>query len=407
MSYESHIGKQLAFEGCIFTIKSLGMRNYRCSKLCVDVKLDEEDECGFCPIPIVKGEFSAFEVVLNVIVTNKADEDGWFVGNEDIKLIDDAGFAHPGFVLCEKIPYIQRANSCDRLKRRTQADMVYIFPNLDDKSRIVALQVNCGSSYARLELEKIPVEKDIFSDEAYEKVLARPGAPLPDNEGSDFVRRVESEEQAEMLLAKAHALQKLGNQLLDKYQGPKDSDTIDAIRVLRMTIRERLDAFEEERKTKYSNASGDVLAAVEEFQRIIDDLKERESSWARAPRRRKAPEPQAATITTGFEQRCIQLLTSLGYTDIKTTESQSPDSLRLSASRYGAESIVFCRTGVPFIDTPDIQNLAQAMAQAHTPRGLFITTGHFTRPAEFKAMSESIDLVDIDRLRSLGIDCGA
>ena len=65
------------------------------------------------------------------------------------------------------------------------------------------------------------------------------------------------------------------------------------------------------------------------------------------------------------------------------------------------------QNGVPFIDTPDIQNLAQATTQAHTPRGLFITTGHFTRPAEFKAMSESINLVDIDHLRSLGIDCGA
>ena len=42
------------------------------------------------------------------------------------------------------------------------------------------------------------------------------------------------------------------------------------------------------------------------------------------------------------------------------------------------------------------------LAKTRTPRGVYLTTGCFPRGAEFKAMSESIDLVDIDRLRSLG-----
>lgn len=416
MSYESHIGKQLAFEGCIFTIKSMRMKSYRCCKNCVDAKLEYEDECGFCPTPIVNGMFSAFELVLNVIVTNKADEDGWFVGNDFVKLVDDTGFAHPGYVLCDKIHCIQRAYYCNRIKRRTQADMVYIFPHLNEKSFIQALMLDIGSTSARLDLEKIRTGNDPFSDEVYEKVSARPGTPLPDNDGGHFIGQIENEEQAEMLLAKAHALQKLIERLAKKMQEYKHPAVIDAIRVLRMEIRERIETFEDEKETKYRNASGALLEAVEEFQSVIDDFKEQKFIRNSFQKKQQAQEPQTTTRPrptsetpfskepdAGFQERCTRILQTLGYADITTIESLSPDSIRLSASRYGVESIVFCRNDAPVIDTGDIQNLADAMVQTRTSRGVYLTTGRFTRGAEFKAMSESIDLIDIDRIKSLGV----
>ena len=137
MSYESHIGKQIALDGCIFTIKKMGMTTYQCARQCLDEEeLAGEYDCPFCEIPIVKGKFTAFELILNVVVTNKAEEKGWYVWNEYVQLVDDCGFAHNGYVLCKHMPYVLRAYANAYVTRRTEANLVYYFPDLNESSVI-------------------------------------------------------------------------------------------------------------------------------------------------------------------------------------------------------------------------------------------------------------------------------
>lgn len=431
MSYhETHVGKKLAFDGCIFTIKSMGMNVYECKESCQTFLLNDgrkgKINCDYCPIPVINGKITAFELILNVVVTNKCDEDGWFVGNEYVKLVDDKGFAHPGFVLCEEIPYIQRANNCDRIKRRTQADMVYVFSGLNEHSFIQALLLDNGGGSARLDLEKSPIAKDIFSDDEYEKVLNRPGTPLPEDEWGRMIEQIEDEEEAEIILAKAHALKKMTDQLIDTLYsiGPRnvDSSIIDKQRVFRMATRERIETFEEERNSSYKKASGVVLKAMDEFQRIVDDFKQQEEEWRQYTRRprnssQKPPTPKS-TISKpsakieleinfepdiNFEGQCIKLLKAQGYSDIKKLDSNYINGVNLSASRYGLNCIIFCQNNESNIEAAAVQQLVDVMAKTKTPRGVYITTGRFTRTAEFKAMSESIDLIDGDRIKSLGI----
>ena len=429
-NYEAHIGKKLAYDGCIFTIKSLGMKVYSCKEKCQTFLLNDgmkgKIDCYDCPIPVINGKITAFELILNVVVTNKCDEDGWFVGDEYVKLVDDNGFAHPGFVLCENIPYIPRANSCDRIKRRTQADMVYLFPGLNENSIIQALLLDTGGGSARLDLEKSPIANDIFSEEEYDKVLNRPGTPLPEDEWGRMIEQIEEEEEAEIILAKAHALQKMTDQLIDTLYsiGPRnvDSSIIDKQRVFTIASRERIEAFEEERDTNYRKAPAVIQEAMDEFQRVVDDFKRREEEWRQYTRRprnssQKPPtpkppisKPSAKTEPeirlepdNNFEDRCIKLLKAQGYSDIKRLDSTIINGVNLSASRYGLNCIVFGQNKESIVDVDIVQQLVEAMAKTKTPRGVFITTGRFTRAAEFKAMSESIDLIDSERIKSLGI----
>ena len=383
-------------------------------------------DCNHCPVPVIDGKVSVFELILNVVVTNKCDEDGWYVGNDYVKLIDDNGFAHSGFVLCDDMPYIQRALRGDQIKRRTQADMVFIFPDLNGHSFIQALLLDNGGSSARLDLEKSPLSKDIFSEDEYDKVLNRPGEPLPEDEWGRMVEQIEDEEEAEIILAKAHALQKIGDQLIAALHNLDSRDVdysdIGRLRLFRMQCRERIDAFEEELEPKYKNASKVVRDALDEYQRVVYDIQQREEEWnvyVRSPRRhsQKPPIPKPPISKpevkkeperrmepdVNFEGHCIELLKAQGYSDIKRMDSVSANGITLSASRYGLNAIVFCESNDATIEADSVQQLVETMANSKTPRGVFITTGRFTRAAEFKAMSESVDLIDGERIKSLGI----
>lgn len=428
--YDTHIGKKIAFAGCIFTIKSMGMKEYDCRDNCTEFLLNGgkagKIDCKHCPVFVIDGKINAFELILNVAVTNKCDEDGWFVGHEYVKLIDGKGFAHPGFVLCEDIPYIQRANNCDQVKRRTQADMVYLFPGLNEHSFIQALLLDIGGGSARLDLEKSPVSNDIFSDDEYDKVLNRPGSPLPEDEWGRMVEQIEDEEEAEIILAKAHALQKIGDQLIAALHNLDSRDVdysdIGRLRLFRMQCRERMDAFEEELEPKYKNASKVVRDALDEYQRVVYDIQQREEEWdeyVRRPRRnsqkptipkppiskpevKKEPERRMEP-DVNFVDSCIKLLAAQGYSDITRTDSVSANGITLSASRYGLKAIVLCQNDEATIEADAVQLLVDEMTKTKTPRGVFITTGRFTRAAEFKAMSESVDLIDGERIKSMGI----
>ncbi len=392
MALESHIGKQIAYEGCIFTIKSMGMKTFRCNTRCMDEEeINGTYECCDCPLPIVRGMFTAFELVLNIIVTNKADEDGWFVSGDNVMLVDDNSFAHPGIVLCKELPYIQRAHFCSNIQRRTQADTVILFPDLNEKSNIVALMIGQRKG-ARLDLERIRPEKDIFSDEAYEKVLGRPGKIAPVDEVSRIIERFEDEEQAEAILAKAHTLQKMIARLQDGTLAAEDRTPF------QKEISERIEEFENDLEAKYTYASKTVQKAVDEFQFIIN-----------AYRRIKAPDPVnrvplsvvKKAADNDYTNLCTRILQSQGYTDIDLLETDSDTGIKLSANRYGLRSIVFGRFNAPSIDSSEILELISEMARAKAQRGVFITTGHFSRSAEFKAMSESIELIDLDRIKVL------
>ena len=417
MSYESHIGKQIAFKGCIFTIKKMGMNTFQCARKCFDEdELERRYDCAFCRIPIIRGKLSAFELVLNVIATNKVEDGEWFVGDDYVELVDDQGFAHPGFVLCDRMPYIQRANSCDRITSRTQANTVYLFPNLNEKSVIQALILTTGGSNIRLELEKVSEGEDIFSEEAYEKLLGgpdkpgTPGTPPPKDEAGRIIEQIEAEEQAEIILAKAHTLQKLADQVMDTLAciGPRDVDSsiIDKYRVLNMDLRDRAMDFEDERDSRYEHAPAVVQDAFDEVQRVIDDFNKRESDHFQSRTKHKPAESLRHTPEEpdlDFEGICRKLLQTQGYSNIRKKDPATEGWITLFASRYGRESLIFGRSDVQAVEADDIRLLVEMMKQTHTTRGVFITTGHFTRAAEFKAMSESIDLIDGERIRSLGI----
>lgn len=99
---------------------------------------------------------------------------------------------------------------------------------------------------------------------------------------------------------------------------------------------------------------GALLEAVVEFQSVIDDFKEQKFIRNSFQKKHQVQDPQTTTRPrptsetpvskepdAGFQERCTRILQTLGYADITTIESLSPDSIRLSASRYGVESIVF------------------------------------------------------------------
>ncbi len=120
------------------------------------------------------------------------------------------------------------------------------------------------------------------------------------------------------------------------------------------------------------------------------------------------------TITAkGFEELCARLLRHIGFENVIVTGQVGDQGIDgegfLLINRFVRTKVMFqCKRYQSTVQVKEIRDFRGAI-QGRAERGIFLTTGTFTKGAKEEAARENataIELVDIDRLLELLIDEG-
>lgn len=115
----------------------------------------------------------------------------------------------------------------------------------------------------------------------------------------------------------------------------------------------------------------------------------------------------------GFEELCARLLRHIGFENLKVTGQTGDHGIdgegHLLINRFVRIKVMFqCKRYTNSVQVKEIRDFRGAI-QGRAERGIFLTTGTFTKAAREEAARENttaIELVDIDRLLELLIEEG-
>jgi restriction system protein len=115
----------------------------------------------------------------------------------------------------------------------------------------------------------------------------------------------------------------------------------------------------------------------------------------------------------GFEELCARLLRHIGFENLKVTGQTGDHGIDgegfLLINRFVRIKVMFqCKRYANTVQAKEVRDFRGAI-QGRTERGIFLTTGTFTKGAREEAARENataIELVDIDRLLELLIEEG-
>ena len=113
----------------------------------------------------------------------------------------------------------------------------------------------------------------------------------------------------------------------------------------------------------------------------------------------------------GFEELCARLLRHIGFENLKVTGKTGDHGIDgegfLLINRFVRIKVMFqCKRYSNTVQAKEVRDFRGAI-QGRTERGIFLTTGNFTKGAREEAARENataIELVDIDRLLELLIE---
>jgi restriction system protein len=119
------------------------------------------------------------------------------------------------------------------------------------------------------------------------------------------------------------------------------------------------------------------------------------------------------TSDKGFEELCARLLRHIGFENLKVTGQTGDHGIDgegfLLINRFVRIKVMFqCKRYAGTVQVKEIRDFRGAI-QGRSERGIFLTTGNFTKGAREEAARENataIELVDIDRLLELLIEEG-
>jgi restriction system protein len=117
------------------------------------------------------------------------------------------------------------------------------------------------------------------------------------------------------------------------------------------------------------------------------------------------------TTDKGFEELCARLLRHIGFENLKVTGQTGDHGIDgegfLLINRFVRIKVMFqCKRYTGTVQVKEIRDFRGAI-QGRAERGIFLTTGTFTKSAREEAARENataIELVDIDRLLELLIE---
>ena len=419
-SVVNNLSPQL-MDGYVFTIKQIEKKHFSC-KDCINHSLHKEEQqydCYRVPFDIIKWQFDAIEVVVNIIATNESDG-GWRVDSRDVRLVDENGLVYEGFFLCdEHEKNMHRSKEHEYISKRTQADMVYCFNNFPSGKKIREVLVINGKDTLHFTLCDPKLEKDIFSVENYRDntPIKEKGnyIPNPTSERNDSDSEKGAYEDGGLSWGSTYSLgpsyqfrnlQDNVNQLkiliFQRLQTHLTSSEVqkleDKIETRIFSLNLSFDTLSIKEKTEYSTLYDSFQEEVINYRAVLYQKKISEANYSRQLQKVSELlniEPYE------FEHICSNLMRQMGYEKVLVTPRSNDKGIDIVGEKNGIKAVAQCKRYRNTVGSPDMQLFIGAMHNANAEEGIYFTTGAFTREAEVMAKSNNIILIDRTELSKL------
>ena len=328
----------------------------QCDRRCHVLDPDEDGilVCGYDIVKnIVNFQTKALVIDYHCILDKDADEE-WQLYRQDFKVIDNEGFIHEGNVLCESIKYpIKTVENGHTLYKGTRANIVLFYPDFPSDKRISAIMIDKSySDKSRIELEGGSFDEPKPFDGEREKVKNDRHVFNPRNPG-DLFERIDRLEEA---------VRELQGQIsrLSESKG------------------ERVDIT-----TEIPVSSTEKPENLIEVKTVSELLK---------------------LNPVEFRTLAIQLLHGQGFKSIETNSDPEVGFASMTGSRFGTSYAIFAvqeNQSNYSSDLRKVQWLISFQKRHRQEKAIYITSAKLSPEAESEALSNHVEVLDIDRLATM------
>lgn len=373
----------------IFSLKDIKYNSeFVCDEDCIHFQYEKNKRlirCRYSPVDVRNGKFSCIEVLLSIYCKPQAGVN-WRIVNEDVFLIDSDKYSHKGMVLCDNTTDKRHlAKENDRVFSGTKADVVYLFPFLKKRTDIHSILINNGNQSIRFNISE---ESDDNDNEDSKNVYSN------DNTYNSFRAsyiRVRIIERINNL--KVQMFRRLNTKMMATEAQRLEEKIETSIYSLSLELdslgwnspnnRSIYDSFHEEvtnyRKFLYAKklANADLDVKVRKVSELM------------------CVDPYV------FEHICSKILIEHGFENVSVTPRSNDKGIDIMASKNGLSYAAQCKRYKGVVGSPEIQMFIGAMKNSNADKGIYITTGTFTKEAIIMADSNRIEMWDRNKLASL------
>ena len=326
-----------------------------CDRKCSVLGPDDDGilVCGYDNVKnIVNFQTRALVIDYQCILDKDSDEN-WDVYKQDFKVIDNDGFIHEGDVLCDRIHYpVKTVENGHTLYKGTRANIVIFYPDFPKDKRISAIIIDKSySEKSRIELSSTSFDK--------------PTVPVPEGEREN----VKNERKV--------------------FNPRNPGDLFDRIDRLEEAVRE----LQEKLGQLTEGKSVDVKPQV-----VIPPSPEKSDE---VKMNIKTVADLLALNPTEFRDAMIQMLQGQGFKNIETKSDPDVGFGSMIGTRFGTTYAIYAvqeNQSNYSTDVRKVQWLIQFTKRHNADKGIYITSGKLSRDAEMEAISNGIEILDIDRI---------
>ncbi len=382
--------------GFVFYIKDIQYnKTFHCDESCSfysDIRQGSISSCDCCVVKKVKGSFSCIEVLVHMVATSSVNDD-WFCSDDNVEIIDTNGYAHKGLLLCDNVlDNRTRVKSCDRIRKKTKADLIFTFSLLPEGVEIQSVLITENKyDYIRFEIVDEDSE-DEYDLGNYITTSDNNGQQDEDSGLSDYYekRRIrEIWDNYKQL--KINIFKRLNNELTQNAAQKLEEDIEEKIYSLNLDLTWNADFDTQQDKS--------ILDAL---QREVEDYREALFEKKKAENKRTIRLKNASELLNispfDFEFLCAKILENRGYDKIQQTPRSHDYGIDIKAESKGKIVVAQCKRYQSKVGSPDMQRFIGAVHNACADIGVFFTTDFFTKEAEEMAAANNIVLVNREQI---------
>lgn len=375
-------------DGYIYTIKSVE------EDTIINCPLDcyyatQKEQCGnmrgFSKVANLQSSYECIRVVVNV--KNIGDNSDWYVGPEDIKLVDNEGYMYEGAILCENcLPY-RAVKQGTKILPKTQVDYVQIFPRLPKGISVSHLLVDIHRNIVEFNISESScnLEKFISQIEKHNTDIAHVETSNEQWEVDNMNIKIRN--------LKTEIFSRLNNVLTTSERTKLENKISNLVYSIQMELDSKdLKCFK--------GLKEELLAIQTDYKKKLLEQADKESK--RKSVSKKIDELMELSPRE-FEVYIGDLFRHLGY-EVEVTQYVNDKGIDIFMYKDNIKYGVQCKRYKGTVGSPEIQSFIGALNHAKADKGYFVTTGMFSFEAEKMAAEHPIKLFNRIELSTLVLD---
>lgn len=379
------------YNGLIVTIKSVQENTtITCSKECFWAR--RSDGCSYFEELHRLGFYTTGKnincISITVNVKNVAYSDEWYIGAQDIILVDNEGYTYKGIILCKDNLPKRISQDGTQILQKCQVDYIQLFPNIPDGNKLSKFIVDIGGTKVDFlmsgDVDTCNWEKDI-------NITEETNLSTPDCQHNTYTNSVHQEFDIfknRLRDLKIEIYSRLNNVLTENERIRVEN------KISNMSYALKLDLdLRSQHNSAFSPILDEYNSTIKDYQQAIKQ--EKEQTYLSRESILNKIDDLLNLSPRDFELYICSLFNYLGY-DAKVTPYSNDQGLDVLMSKDGIKYGVQCKRykANNTVGSPEIQTFLGAMAHAKVDKGIFITTSMFTFEAEKMAAKHPIRLIN-------------